>query len=53
MSADPTETSGPGSALFDLTGKVAAVIGGAGVLGGAVCHGFGDAGAAIVSRAPR
>ena len=41
------EGAGPGSALFDLSGKVAAVIGGTGVLGGAVCHGFGDAGAAI------
>jgi NAD(P)-dependent dehydrogenase (short-subunit alcohol dehydrogenase family) len=47
MNAVPPETAGPGSALFDLTGKVAAVIGGAGVLGGAVCHGFGDAGAAV------
>lgn len=36
-----------GTALFDLTGRVAAVIGGAGVLGGAVCHGFGGAGAAV------
>jgi NAD(P)-dependent dehydrogenase (short-subunit alcohol dehydrogenase family) len=41
------EGAGPGSALFDLSGKVAAVIGGTGVLGGAVCHGFGDAGAAV------
>jgi NAD(P)-dependent dehydrogenase (short-subunit alcohol dehydrogenase family) len=39
------EASGAG--LFDLTGKVAAVIGGTGVLGGAVCHGLGNAGAAI------
>ncbi|HEX7490949.1 MAG TPA: SDR family oxidoreductase [Candidatus Limnocylindrales bacterium] len=39
----------PGSrpGLFDLTGKVAAVVGGTGVLGGAVCRGFADAGAAI------
>jgi NAD(P)-dependent dehydrogenase (short-subunit alcohol dehydrogenase family) len=33
--------------LFDLSGKVAAIIGGTGVLGGAVCHGLGAAGAAI------
>src|SRR5450759_4947472 len=36
-----------GTALFDLTGRVAAIIGGAGVLGSAVCHGFGGVGAAI------
>ena len=36
-----------GTALFDLTGRVAAVIGGAGVLGGAVCRGFGRAGASV------
>jgi NAD(P)-dependent dehydrogenase (short-subunit alcohol dehydrogenase family) len=36
-----------GAALFDLTGRVAAVIGGTGVLGGAVCHGLGLAGAAV------
>jgi NAD(P)-dependent dehydrogenase (short-subunit alcohol dehydrogenase family) len=36
-----------GTDLFDLTGRLAAVVGGAGVLGGTVCHGFGDAGAAI------
>jgi NAD(P)-dependent dehydrogenase (short-subunit alcohol dehydrogenase family) len=35
------------SGLFDLDGRVAAVIGGTGVLGGALCHGLGDAGAAI------
>lgn len=42
--------SGTGKAgmnLFDLTGRVAAVIGGTGVLGGAVCHGLGGAGAAV------
>ena len=44
--------SGPGvsaavPALFDLTGRVAAVIGGAGVLGSAVCHGLGGVGAAV------
>ena len=32
---------------FDLDGRVAAVIGGTGVLGGAICHGLADAGAAI------
>jgi NAD(P)-dependent dehydrogenase (short-subunit alcohol dehydrogenase family) len=37
---------------FDLTGCVAAVIGGTGVLGGAIAHGLADAGAsvAIVGR---
>jgi NAD(P)-dependent dehydrogenase (short-subunit alcohol dehydrogenase family) len=34
--------------LFDLGGSVAAVIGGTGVLGGAICHGLGRAGAAVV-----
>jgi len=33
--------------LFDLTGSVAAVIGGTGVLGGAICHGLGRAGASV------
>jgi NAD(P)-dependent dehydrogenase (short-subunit alcohol dehydrogenase family) len=33
--------------VFDLGGRVAAVIGGTGVLGGALCHGLGDAGAAV------
>ncbi len=33
--------------LFDLSGSVAAVIGGTGVLGGAICHGLADAGAAV------
>lgn len=33
--------------LFDLSGSVAAVIGGTGVLGGAISHGLGRAGAAI------
>ena len=46
MNADTAAGSGT-AALFDLTGKVAAVVGGAGVLGGAVCHGFGRAGAAV------
>jgi len=36
------------SDLFDLTGNVAAVIGGTGALGGAMCHGLGRAGAAVV-----
>jgi NAD(P)-dependent dehydrogenase (short-subunit alcohol dehydrogenase family) len=33
--------------LFDLSGSVAVVIGGTGVLGGAICHGLADAGAAV------
>jgi NAD(P)-dependent dehydrogenase (short-subunit alcohol dehydrogenase family) len=33
--------------LFDLSGCVAAVIGGTGVLGGAISHGLADAGAAV------
>ncbi len=33
--------------MFDLSGKVAAVIGGTGVLGGTVCHGLGGAGASV------
>lgn len=33
--------------LFDLTGHVAVVIGGTGVLGGAVCDGLADAGASV------
>ena len=33
--------------MFDLRGKVAVVIGGTGVLGGALCHGLGGAGAAV------
>ncbi len=33
--------------LFDLHDRVAAVIGGTGVLGGAICHGLADAGASI------
>jgi NAD(P)-dependent dehydrogenase (short-subunit alcohol dehydrogenase family) len=36
-----------GAGLFDLTGRVAAVIGGTGILGGAVCRGLGVAGAAV------
>jgi NAD(P)-dependent dehydrogenase (short-subunit alcohol dehydrogenase family) len=32
---------------FDLAGRVAAVIGGTGVLGGAICHGLSDAGASV------
>lgn len=40
--------------LFDLTGTVAAVIGGTGVLGGAVCDGLAAAGAtvAVLGRSP-
>lgn len=33
--------------VFDLGGRVAAVIGGTGVLGGVVCHGLADAGAMV------
>lgn len=33
--------------IFDLDGKVAAVIGGTGILGGAICHGLAEAGAAV------
>lgn len=33
--------------IFDLDGRVAAVIGGTGVLGGAICHGLAAAGAAV------
>ena len=33
--------------IFDLTGRVAAVIGGTGVLGGAVCEGLAGAGASV------
>lgn len=33
--------------MFDLTGRVAAVIGGTGVLGGALCEGLAAAGAAV------
>ena len=47
MTTGPGASTEAGTALFDLTGHVAAVIGGAGVLGSSVCHGFGDAGASI------
>jgi NAD(P)-dependent dehydrogenase (short-subunit alcohol dehydrogenase family) len=33
--------------LFDLSGRVAVVLGGTGVLGGAMCHGLARAGAAV------
>jgi NAD(P)-dependent dehydrogenase (short-subunit alcohol dehydrogenase family) len=36
-----------GADRFDLTGRTAAVIGGTGVLGGAICHGLAEAGAAV------
>ena len=36
-----------GTGVFDLTGRVAAVVGGTGVLGGTICHGLGEAGAAV------
>ena len=39
--------SASGIGLFDLTGRVAAVVGGTGALGSTVCHGLGDAGAAV------
>jgi NAD(P)-dependent dehydrogenase (short-subunit alcohol dehydrogenase family) len=42
-----TGTTEGRTGLFDLSGHVAAVIGGTGVLGGALCHGLGSAGAAI------
>jgi NAD(P)-dependent dehydrogenase (short-subunit alcohol dehydrogenase family) len=45
--AAPERAGKAGVGLFDLTGRVAAVIGGAGVLGGAVCRGFGAVGATI------
>jgi NAD(P)-dependent dehydrogenase (short-subunit alcohol dehydrogenase family) len=35
------------SGIFDLSGRVAAVIGGTGVLGGEVCEGLADAGASV------
>lgn len=35
------------SGLFDLEGRVAAVIGGTGVLGGVLCQGLADAGASV------
>ena len=37
----------PGREMFDLSGHVAAVVGGSGVLGSAVCRGYGAAGAAV------
>jgi len=42
------------SGVFDLDGRVAAVIGGTGVLGGAICHGLAEAGAAVavLGRSP-
>jgi len=33
--------------MFELDGQVAVVIGGTGVLGGAICHGLAEAGAAV------
>jgi NAD(P)-dependent dehydrogenase (short-subunit alcohol dehydrogenase family) len=35
------------SGLFGLDGQIAVVIGGTGVLGGAICHGLSEAGAAV------
>jgi len=45
--ADDSGVDAAGPALFDLSGRVAAVIGGTGVLGGAICRGLGEAGAAV------
>lgn len=42
-----TENAKGGTALFDLTGHVAAVIGGSGVLGGALAQGFASSGAKV------
>ena len=42
-----THRTQDGTALFDLSGHVAAIIGGTGVLGGALCQGLGSAGAAV------
>jgi NAD(P)-dependent dehydrogenase (short-subunit alcohol dehydrogenase family) len=42
-----SDTKGGTTDIFDLTGSTAAVIGGTGVLGGAICHGLGLAGAAV------
>lgn len=36
------------NSMFGLSGQVAVVIGGTGVLGGALCHGLGQAGAQVV-----
>jgi NAD(P)-dependent dehydrogenase (short-subunit alcohol dehydrogenase family) len=49
-----TDTNEPGASLFDLRGHVAAVIGGTGVLGGALCDGLASAGAAVavLGRSP-
>ncbi len=42
-----TEIERAGKDLFDLSGHVAAVVGGTGVLGGALCQGFAAAGAKV------
>lgn len=42
-----TDIANAGTQLFDLSGHVAAVIGGGGVLAGALCQGFGSAGAKV------
>ncbi len=42
-----TGTAAGGTALFDLTGHVAAVVGGGGVLAGALAQGFASAGAKV------
>ena len=49
-----TQGTEDGTSRFDLSGHVAAVIGGTGVLGGALCHGLGSAGAAVavMGRSP-
>ena len=42
------------SGRFELDGRIAVVIGGSGVLGGAICHGLAEAGAAVavLGRSP-
>jgi NAD(P)-dependent dehydrogenase (short-subunit alcohol dehydrogenase family) len=54
MAVPSADGRAQGTALFDLSDRVAAVIGGTGVLGGAVCHGLGSAGAriAVLGRSP-
>ncbi len=47
MNSSPGSNPAAGPAMFDLSGHVAAVVGGSGVLGGAVCRGYGAAGAAV------
>jgi NAD(P)-dependent dehydrogenase (short-subunit alcohol dehydrogenase family) len=44
---ETTGSTAQRTSLFDLTGHVAAVVGGGGVLGGALCDGLGSAGAKV------